>query len=209
MLLQLENQLLARGEDGPKHDERLHDLAAFRVGLADHGALRDGWVFEQGTLDLERADPVRGRQDHVVGATREPEVAVVIDGRTIAGQVPVAPERGIGCLRRSPVAGEQGRRPEAESDVSLDPGWRRAALIVDHVHVVTGRRQPHRAQADRRARRVRDEERVLRLPVAIVDREAECLTKTLNHLRVERLARGNGMPQPLEVVSLEPVELRH
>ena len=68
-----------------ERDERLDELARDRVGLADDARLRDGRVLHQRALDLERADQVAGRLDDVVGAADEPEVAVGVAARQVAG----------------------------------------------------------------------------------------------------------------------------
>ena len=49
--------------------------------------------------------------------------------------------------------------------------------------------------------RVRDEQRVLRLPVAVVDRQPERVLEALDHLGVERLARRDGVAEPRQVAS--------
>src|SRR5262249_26173917 len=63
-------RLVAVGE----HDERLDDGAAQLVRRGDDGSLLDGGMLEADGLDLERADPVAGRDDHVVGTADVPEV---------------------------------------------------------------------------------------------------------------------------------------
>src|SRR6185436_20192802 len=99
--------------------ERLHDLAAIEVGHADDGALGDRWMLEERALDLERADAVRGGDDHVVRAPDEPEVPVRVARRPIAREVPVVPEDRGGLVGRLPVAGEQRRRAADQSEVTL------------------------------------------------------------------------------------------
>ena len=85
-------QRLARLEAGLQRDEGLDHLADHRVGLADDAGLGDRRVLHQHALDLERADQVAGRLDDVVGAADEPEVAVGVAPRQVAGQVPAAGE---------------------------------------------------------------------------------------------------------------------
>jgi hypothetical protein len=39
-------------------------------------------------LDLERADPVTGREDDVIGASLEPQIAVFVAADTVPGVPP-------------------------------------------------------------------------------------------------------------------------
>ena len=75
-----------------QRDESLHRFADDRVGLADDAGLGDRGVLHQRALDLERADQMAGGLDDVVGAPDEPEVAVGVALRQVAGQVKVAGE---------------------------------------------------------------------------------------------------------------------
>ena len=61
-----------------QHDDRAHDRAALLVGRGDHRGLGHGRVGDERGLDLERADPVAGGDDHVVGAALEVQVAVLV-----------------------------------------------------------------------------------------------------------------------------------
>src|SRR5205085_6585834 len=77
-------------------DERLDDIAAELVGRRDRGRFLDARMLEADGLDLERADAVARRDDHVVGAALVPDVAVLVLSRRV--------------LRVEPVAAEVGRR---------------------------------------------------------------------------------------------------
>ena len=59
-------------------DDGAHDGAALVVGRGDDGGLGHRGVRDQRRLDLERADPVAGGDDHVVGAALEEQEAVVV-----------------------------------------------------------------------------------------------------------------------------------
>src|SRR4051812_30558822 len=68
-------------------------------------------------LDLERPDPVARRDDHVVGATRVPVIAVRVGLGGVLGVEPVAAELLLGVLRPVPVADRVVRvraRPQAD-----------------------------------------------------------------------------------------------
>src|SRR6266487_4065441 len=77
MLLQLADESVGAGVARRQDHERLDDLPALRVGLANDGGLGHGGVLDQRGFDLERSDPVGRRDDHVVGATHEPEIPVL------------------------------------------------------------------------------------------------------------------------------------
>jgi len=65
------------GAGGEAH-ERLDDVAAQLVGRGDGGRLDDLGVLDDRRLDLERADPVAGRDDDVVVSPLVPAVAVLV-----------------------------------------------------------------------------------------------------------------------------------
>src|SRR5205085_120030 len=109
------------------------------------GALRHRPVLEQGRLDLERPDAVRGRRDHVVSSPGEPEVAVLVTRRAVAGHVPVAAEDGRGLVRCAVVLDEQARGAATQGDVTLLADGDLVSLVVNHGEVVSRRGEAHRA----------------------------------------------------------------
>ena len=72
-----------------------------RVGRGHHGGLGDGRVLDQHALQLERADAVVGRFEHVVGAADIGQVAVGVAAGDVAGAVDLAVDRRDRCRRRS------------------------------------------------------------------------------------------------------------
>ena len=208
VLLQLAREPRARLVPGAKDDERLDDLAAVEIGHAHDRALGDGGMLEERALDLERADAIRGGDDHVVRPPDEPEVAVLVAHRPVAGEVPAVPEDRVGLLGRVPVAGEQRGRSPDQREVALDAVRTDVTRLVDHGDVVPGRGQAHRARPDRRAGRVGDEQRVLGLAVAVVDGQPERVLEARDHLRVQRLAGRDRVAEPREVHRTQGVELR-
>src|SRR5207247_5415719 len=98
---------------------------------------RDGGVTEERGLDLDRADPVIGDLDDLVGATAEPHVAVSVDRRRIAGEVdgfarhllPVVARVSLG-LGPQP-GGETGERALDHEDALLVGSELLAVLIDD------------------------------------------------------------------------------
>src|SRR5512132_1078830 len=190
VLLELADQVLGALVAGDQHDIGLDQLAALGVGLADHRRLGHRRVLDQGRLDLEGADAVGGRGDHVVVAGDEPEVAVLVHVGAVPGVVEVAPEGGRGRLGVVPVAGEQPDRPlraDPDSHVALLAGAEDPALVVDHDHVEAGDRLAHRARPDLQAAEVGHQVDGLGLAVAVVDGQPGGVAPDLDHLGVERL----------------------
>ena len=88
-------------------DERDDALAEPLVRLADDGDLAHAGMAREDVLDLERVDVLAARDDHVVDAAVEPEVAVLVEPPDVAGAVPAVADRlrvGVGAV---PVAGER------------------------------------------------------------------------------------------------------
>ena len=130
-----------------ERDKRLDGVAGHLVGLADHRSLGHRGMLHQGALDLERTDEMAGRLDHVVGAADEPEVAVAVAPRQIAGQVPVADEALAVALLFPEIAAEHRRPAGLERELAfdvrrchdLDALWR----ADDDGRFDAGKRLPH------------------------------------------------------------------
>ena len=73
---------------GPEGDERLDDLPAQLVRLADDAGLGDRRMLDERRLDLERSQPLPGCLDHVVRAAKEPEVTLLVPIGLVTGDVP-------------------------------------------------------------------------------------------------------------------------
>src|SRR5262245_21390214 len=114
-------------------DEGGNDLAAQRVGLADHRRLRDRGVLHEGAFYLEGPDPVPGAGDDVVGAAAEVEEVVGIPAGGVTGQVIAADDPLAGPLARLVVAPEPVERGprDVQPDLPLLAGAELVALLVD------------------------------------------------------------------------------
>src|SRR5215207_10478211 len=84
VLLQLAREPLGRIVSVAEHDDGADDAAALVVGGGDDRRLDDGGVSGEDRLDLERPDPVAGRDDHVVGAALEVQEAVGVGVDAVA-----------------------------------------------------------------------------------------------------------------------------
>ena len=102
-LLDFRLQVFRALHAGLQHDDRLDDLGALRVWLADDRDFRHRGMLHNHAFDVERTDAVAGRSDDVVVTTDEEEMTVLVAHHRVAGDVPVAADVG---RFRFPVAGE-------------------------------------------------------------------------------------------------------
>ena len=79
-----------------ERDEGARALAPLGVRPRDHGGLEHGGVAVQGALDLDRGDVLAARDDDVLGAVLDLDVAVLVHHAEIAGVKPAALEGGCG-----------------------------------------------------------------------------------------------------------------
>src|SRR3954466_1847655 len=94
------------GDLGTPLDESGDNLAPPLVRQADHGDLRDGGMKRQTALDLDRRDILAAGDDHVIDASRDVDVPVLVRIAGIAGQVPTLAERLGVCFGALPIAPE-------------------------------------------------------------------------------------------------------
>ena len=186
---------------GFQSDEGLHHLPDGRVRNTDRAGLGDRRVFHQRALDLERADQVARAFDHVVDPADEPEVAVGILFREVAGQVPAVGE-AFGVARFfAEVAAEDRRpaRPERQLALGPRPGNRREAAIraaSNDGRLDARQRPPHRARLHVHQTVVCDHDPTgLGLPPIVVDGKVERLLAPDHGLGIERFADAGDEPQ--------------
>ena len=107
-LLHVEGQLVGRHLGARAQDDDGADLLAERlVGDADHGAVGDRRVFEQGRLDLDGVDVLPAPDDHVLGPVDDVDEALVVQAGDVARVQPAPGERRAPTLR----AGSSSRAP--------------------------------------------------------------------------------------------------
>ena len=96
---------------GGEHHERLRHGQAQRVGARHDRRLGHRLVLDEHALELERADPVVGRLEDVVGAPDVGDVAVGVALGDVAGVVVAVAHHVGGALRIVEVADHQAERP--------------------------------------------------------------------------------------------------
>src|SRR5918994_3058046 len=186
------------------HDDvSLHHAAPVLVRRGYDGALDYRGVLDQNALHLERPDAVAGRENNVVRSAHEPEASVGVPVGPISGQIEAVAEGQLGRFRLLPVLLEETGDAAVEADVA-GLIWR--ALLAFHVHdlyVAAGRRLAHRARTHREARVVGDEQGVLGLTVAVIDRESVQLFPPLYDRWVQGLAGGDNVTDGGEIRPFE------
>src|ERR1035437_2567034 len=78
--------------DGRALDTPLAHLAGPLARYANSRPLGEGRVLQTRRFHLERADPITGRDDHVIGATLVPVVAVLVGAGRVLGVKPLTTE---------------------------------------------------------------------------------------------------------------------
>ena len=119
-----------------ERDEAHERLALELVGPADDGGLGDGRVRHEGALHLGGADAVAGDVEHVVDAADDPEIAVLVEPRAVAGEIvarQLAPvlllEALVVAPERAQHRGPRLREEEPAAAAARDLG----AGLVEHL----------------------------------------------------------------------------
>ena len=189
------------GEGGvavAQHDHRPHDRAALLVGGGDGGGLGDGRVGDERRLDLERTDPVAGRDDHVVGSALEVKPAVLVLAHAVARAPGAARARGPRPpSARAPVGAVAA---DALAEVAEEEGGH--ARGIGRQLAVDAPRGACRAAPGPSSRAApaapsggAGQLSGLGLAVAVADLKARGLAPGAQHLGVQRLAGGDHPAQ--------------
>ena len=151
-------------------------------------------MLDQHAFQLEGADAVVGRLEHVVGAAHVGDVAVGVARGDVARVVRGVAHRFGGALGAVDVAVHQAQRPgrERQADLALVAGL---PVHVHQHHLVAGQGPAHRSGLDRLARRVAHLRRRLGLAVAVAQVQAPGRAHAVDDLGVERLAGADHLAQ--------------
>ena len=113
-----------------QHDEGRDHLAAQRIRPPGDAGLGHRWMLEEGGFDLDRAHPVRGDFDHLIGAPGKPDEAILIDVGRVPGVVdawnPLPVVAGI-ALGIAPERLNQPGKWALDDHDALFAGWRTGA----------------------------------------------------------------------------------
>ena len=96
-------------------------------GRPTHRRLRHRRVRDQRAFDFHRAQPMARHVDHVVDAAHDPEVAVLVATRAVAGEVAAVDLREViaSCSARGRGRSSAASRATACARSAGRPGWRR------------------------------------------------------------------------------------
>src|ERR1700737_2891567 len=99
-------------------DEGHDGLPGLCVITAGHGCLGHRRVADQRALDLDRRDAMSGHVHYVIAPAEKPEVAVVVDPRSVTDEVGVLPAIPVSLLVALgvPVDPTKHRRPRLADD---------------------------------------------------------------------------------------------
>src|SRR5439155_26915242 len=147
-------ELLRRLAPLLQDNERRDHLTAKLVRTPRHPRLRDGGMPKERGLDLDRADTVVGDLDDLVGASAEPDIAVRIDRRRVAGEVEVLSRHLLPVVARVPLGlgpkarGEARERALDDEDALLARG-KLVPVLIDDGRLDPGERHPAGTRLDR------------------------------------------------------------
>ena len=186
-----------------EHDGGLDHLAADLVRRGGDAAFQHVGQLHDDGFDLEGPDAVAGGLDHVVGAADIPEVAVLIPPGHVAGVVHAVVPHRVGGLLVAVVAGEQAAGDllvGADADLAGLAGLDLVAVGIQQVHVEQRAGLAHGAHLGGGAGEVAQHQRGLRLAEGLHDGQAGVLLEDVEHLGVQRFARGAGVVYAGQIV---------
>ncbi len=167
-------------------------------------------MLEARRLDLERADPVPGRDDHVVGAALVPDVPVLVHAGGVLRVEPLAAEGLARRLLVVPVPERVVRvRPRAEADLAALARRHRLLVLVEDRDVPARHRAAHRSLPHLHEREVPAQRVALREAVVVEDGDPVLVAEPADRLRVQRLPGGADDPELLGVARPRVVDSHH
>ena len=169
-------------------------------------------MFDQSALHFEGANAIASRQDHIVGATHEPEVTVLIDIAAIASQIPVADETCPITLRITAIVLEQswrGIRFGADRDIAFLLRTERLAALINDRKLETGHRLTHGAEARFHGRMIATHQHGLGLTVAVADHESGGTLPGFDHFWIQRLAGADTVAQMRKLIARQILQHHH
>src|SRR5712692_3441320 len=93
------------------------------------------------TFHLKGADAIASTDNHIVGASHKPEVAILVLVGAVSCDIPVAANAGLGGFGVMPVfAKHPGRtlRLDLNRDIAFFVGWQFAAVEINDTDLEAG-----------------------------------------------------------------------
>ena len=129
-------------------------------------------MLKERVFHFKRANAVAGRVDHIIAASREPEIAVCIALAAVARQEPAAvralDETAFCFLGLFPIAEHHLRIGHPDSDMAFLLRPKSEARFINDIDIGTGGRSAHGAVLDRFAWIIEDKHQPFRLTVGLV-----------------------------------------
>src|SRR3989344_275576 len=182
-------------------DKGLDDLAAENIGLTDNAGFGDGWVGNEGGLDLEGANALALGFDDVVGPADKQKIAVFVQIGAVASNVPTFNEVRLVFLGPFPDFDHLGSKAFFEGYVAFGEGRQFVTLVVNDAGGNTRGGVGHRADAVIQARVVGDTNSAgFGLPPGIVKRVFKNFLAPEKRLGVEGFADTAEVAEGGEIV---------
>src|SRR6185312_12943981 len=120
---------LAHAAAGRAHNKQQRPLVPFRVRDPDCSGFGNAWAANRGILELDRADPLPARLDHVLGPVGDLERPIWVNDPDVAG---IEPLLVIGRILGSvEVALDDPVAANLQAAAGLAVPRQNAAVIVD------------------------------------------------------------------------------
>ncbi|VUM26484.1 hypothetical protein PGKDCPLP_04088 [Stenotrophomonas maltophilia] len=170
-----------------------------------------------GFFNLARTQPVTGHIDHIIGATEDEGVAIVVTDRPVQRAVQqllevaevALQETAVVVPHRAHAARRQRRRHHQHA--LLPRCHFLAGVLVDHLHPVAEIGEPGRAETHRLHLQARQQGQCrpagFGLPVIVDDRLAERFADPVRGRFVQRLAGQEQVLQRAQVVAMDEVRV--
>ena len=176
-----------------QHDMGHDDLGADGIGLAHNSGHDHIGMGQERLFDLDRADTVACRGDHIIIAGMEGDLALSIVAGQIAGVQPTIDPFARCRFGFVPVAQEHHRIGGADADLA-DLASTDGAICIAQADLMARHRQAHRPRlAHHHAIAGGDDEICLGLAVEFIDRAAQDIAPPIEQIAAQRLAaRADG-----------------
>src|SRR3954447_25283176 len=172
---------------------RLRNGQADRVGTGHDRCFSYRFMLQQDAFKFERADPVVGRFENVVGAADESQVTLLIGKHDVTASIKLAIRAAQFAVLALVTLHQPGRSiVKQERDLPL---FGRLSVAVGDPHFVTRQRPAHRSDFYLLPRRVAGQCGGFGLAVAVADRQAPCGAHLVDDLRIERLSGAADLAQ--------------
>src|SRR5260370_14624452 len=161
-------------------------------------------MFFEGALHLKWPDTIPGTDNHIIGSSHEPEIAILVLIGTVTCDIPVSTNTGSRGLRIAPVLLKHpGGTPRLNTyrNITLFVGWKLAAIMINDADIKASGGLAHLASLYCQRWEISTQQHRLRLPIPIANRHPCGLFPDFNNLLVQGLSSPNTVSQSLWWIS--------